>query len=53
MRIQGISQALSSGQFPVRMQPVWHYGIGYPLSIFYPDLVLYPAAIMVALGLSE
>ena len=53
MRIQGLAQALSSGQIPVRMQPIWQKNIGYPVSVFYPDLILYPAAILVALGVSE
>jgi len=51
-RIEGISQALSNGQFPVRMQTSQLHGYGYPVSIMYGDISLYPIAILHLLGLS-
>ena len=51
-RIAGIAQGLAEGQFPVRMQYSQLNGMGYPLSIMYGDLVLYPPAVLVLFGLS-
>lgn len=51
-RIEGISQALINGQFPVRMQTSQLSGYGYPVSIMYGDIFLYPIAILHILGLS-
>lgn len=45
-RIEGISQGLLSGQFPVRIHPGWLDGHGYPVSVFYGDLFMYPAALL-------
>lgn len=45
-RIEGISQGLLSGQFPVRIQPGWLEGHGYPTSIFYGELFMYPSALL-------
>lgn len=45
-RIEGISQGLLSGQFPVRIQPGWLDGHGYPVSIFYGELFMYPSALL-------
>nr|WP_297767841.1 hypothetical protein [uncultured Butyrivibrio sp.] len=53
MRLQGLAQGLGAGEFPVRIQSVWRNGIGYPVSVFYPDILLYPAAILIVLGVSE
>ncbi|MCQ2550327.1 MAG: hypothetical protein MJ134_09860 [Lachnospiraceae bacterium] len=40
-RIEGIVAGLKTGQIPVRMQPEWLSGYGYPVSIFYSDFFLY------------
>ncbi len=52
-RLIGLAEALKWGQFPVRMQPFWHFDGGYPVSVFYPDILLYPAAVLLCLGMSE
>lgn len=51
-RIQGIAEGLRNGDFPVRMQYAQIQGFGYPVSIMYGDIFLYPAAILHLLGLS-
>ncbi len=46
MRIEGLTQGIKSGQFPVRIQPGWYNGYGYATSVFYGDLFLWiPAAL--------
>ena len=50
LRIEGIANGLLSGQFPVRMQPNWLEGYGYPVSVFYGDIMLYLPAILYLLG---
>lgn len=50
MRIDGVAEGLLSGQFPVRIQPNWMYGHGYPASVFYGDLLLYFPAILRLIG---
>lgn len=49
-RLEGLAQALKTGQFPVRMQTYQLNGYGYPVSIMYGDLFLYPFAVLSALG---
>lgn len=49
-RIEGLTEALRSGQFPVRMQTYQTNGYGYPVSIMYGDLFLYPFALLGLLG---
>ncbi|HJD20300.1 MAG TPA: hypothetical protein H9915_00615 [Candidatus Gemmiger faecigallinarum] len=51
-RIEGLKAGLLSGQFPVRMDPEIVNGKGYPFSLMYPDLLLYPAALLRILGFS-
>lgn len=51
-RIQGIADGLASGQFPVRIQPTAVSGKGYATSLLYPDLFLYPAALLRFAGVS-
>lgn len=50
LRIEGIKDALRSGQFPVRIQPDWFQGYGYASSIFYGDIFLYIPAIIRLFG---
>lgn len=45
-RIEGLVQAWSSGQFPARMQPYWLENMGYPVSIMYGDVFLWPQALL-------
>ena len=45
MRIEGIARELSYGNFPVRISSAWMAEYGYPVSIYYGDVLLYiPAA---------
>ncbi len=52
VRIEGIAQGLSDGAFPVRMQYSQMQGLGYPVSIMYPDIALYFPALLHMIGLS-
>lgn len=54
MRIEGISREirLGAGNIPVRMSSEWLDGFGYPVSIFYGDLLLYIPAVMRLFGFS-
>ena len=45
-RIEGIARELNYGNFPARISSVWMAEHGYPVSIFYGDVLLYiPAAL--------
>lgn len=49
MRIEGIAEELKRGQLPVRLSSLWMDGYGYPVSVYYGDLLLYiPALLRVA-----
>lgn len=50
LRIEGIAEGLKSGQFPVRIQPEWMNGYGYPVSVFYGEGVLWIAGIFRLIG---
>lgn len=52
LRIDGIADGLRSGQFPVKIQPNWLEGYGYPVSVYYPDLFLYFPGILRLIGFS-
>lgn len=52
LRIDGIKAGILTGQFPVKVQPIWMQGYGYPTSVFYGDLFLYIPAIMRLIGFS-
>ena len=52
LRIEGIAQGLRAGEFPVRMQPNWMDGYGYPVSIYYGDILLYIPAFLRMAGFS-
>ncbi|MDY6244124.1 MAG: hypothetical protein SPL82_09640 [Lachnospiraceae bacterium] len=45
-RIEGLKDALLSGQFPVRVNPFQLGGYGMPTDIFYPDVFRYFPAIL-------
>ena len=50
LRIEGIKDALRTGQIPVRIQPGWFQGYGYASSIFYGEIFLYLPAIIRLIG---
>lgn len=45
-RIEGVKDGLSTGQFPVRIEPKWLYGHGYADAIFYCNTFLYLPALL-------
>lgn len=51
-RIEGLKAGLLAGQFPVRMNPALLDDRGYPFSLMYGDLLLYPAALLRIVGFS-
>ena len=50
-RIVGIADAFRDGQLIPRMYPYTNNGFGYPVSLFYCDLFIYPFSILYMLGL--
>ena len=52
LRIEGVKEGLLAGQFPVKIQPNWMYGFGYPTSVYYGDLFLYIPALLRLIGFS-
>lgn len=50
LRIEGLKEGLRSRQFPVKMQPNWLDGYGYPVSVYYGDLFLYIPAVLRLIG---
>ncbi len=52
LRIEGLKDGLLSGQFPVRVQPNWLEGRGYPVSLFEGDVFLLIPAFLRMTGLS-
>ena len=46
MRMEGIAAELRRGIFPVRLSSLWMDGYGYPVSIYYGDLLLYVPALL-------
>lgn len=52
MRIEGIAESIKSGCFPARIQTNWLDGYGYPVSVFYGDLLLYFPAALRVIGMS-
>lgn len=50
-RIVGMKSALREGQFPIRIHSCLNWGFGYASPMFYPELFLYPSAILHAIGL--
>lgn len=51
-RLQNLADGLKSGQFPVRMGGFSFNGYGAITSVFYPDVLLYPFALMLLGGAS-
>lgn len=50
MRIEGLADELRRGVFPVKISSLWTDGYGYPVSVFYGDILLYVAAILRMIG---
>ncbi len=55
LRIQSLKEGLLTGQFPVRVNPLFLNGYGYASSMFYPDLLLYiPVGLqLLGIGIEE
>ena len=51
-RIEGIARELRYGNFPVRIQSSWMAEYGYPVSIYYGDVLLYVPAMFRMFGFS-
>lgn len=51
-RIEGITDGLKDGVFPVLIYPGYLSGYGYANGVFYPDIFLYIPALLHLLGLS-
>lgn len=51
-RINGISTGIRNGDFMTRINPVQSYGYGYASAAMYPQLFLYPAALLNLAGMS-
>lgn len=49
-RIIGLAEGMLGGSFPVKMQPGWLWGYGYPVSVFYGDILLYFPALLYMMG---
>lgn len=50
LRIEGIVQEWRNGHFPSYNSSVWLGGYGYPVSVFYGDIMLYIPAVFRLLG---
>lgn len=50
VRIEGIVDGLKSGAFPVKMYSVYNDDYGYPVGIFYGDILLYIPAFLRIIG---
>lgn len=51
-RINGLSTGIRNGDFLTRINPVQSYGYGYASAAMYPQLFLYPAALLNVTGVS-
>lgn len=52
MRIEGLYNEIRAGHIPVRMQSAWGSGNGYPVSVYYGDILLYFPALLRLIGFS-
>lgn len=52
LRIEGIAEGLKLGELPVIMNSVFNDSYGYPVGVFYPDVLLYIPAILRVIGFS-
>lgn len=51
-RLEGVYQAMRTGEFPVRINPLQSQGFGNLSATMYPQLFLYPAALLRFVGVS-
>ncbi len=49
-RIEGIAREWELGHFPARMESYCMFGMGYPMSIMYPEVFLWPAVLLRVMG---
>ena len=49
-RVEGIAREWMNGNFPARLESYCMYGMGYPMSIMYPEVLLWPAALLRVFG---
>lgn len=49
-RVEGIAREWMNGNFPARLESYSMYGMGYPTSIMYPEVFLWPAALLRVAG---
>ncbi len=49
-RVMTLSDCIKSGVFPAKVRPTHMKDFGYGIGFFYPDLLIYPPAIAIALG---
>ncbi len=49
-RVEGIAREWMNGNFPARLESYCMYGMGYPMSIMYPEVFLWPAALLRVFG---
>lgn len=52
MRIEGLANEIKVGHIPSRVQSVWMSDYGYPVSIYYGDILLYFPALLRICGFS-
>ncbi|MCM1044661.1 MAG: hypothetical protein NC417_04040 [Candidatus Gastranaerophilales bacterium] len=52
LRIEGIAEGLATGNFPVKIYPVWAKDYGYAVGVLYGDLLLYFPAFLRLLDFS-
>lgn len=52
LRIASVKEALASGVFPPRINPIYFDGYGYGSSLFYPDVFMVLPAVLYGCGLS-
>lgn len=49
-RIEGIAREWANGNFPARLESYCMFGMGYPMSVMYPEVFLWPAAFLRMIG---
>ena len=49
-RIVTLAESLQQGIFPAKVRPMHMKTYGYGMGFFYPDLLIYPPAALIALG---
>ncbi len=49
-RIMTLVDSLKEGIFPAKVRPSHMKGFGYGIGFFYPDLMIYPPAVLILLG---